>query len=159
MAPIWWLPYRARSKESLTTETIYLPCVKRTTPGVDVKASLARLMAYKTSIDAINGPAISDKKGRSYSTKDMTDSFQEFWRICLTQRGISSHQILHQRRYYMRNIKPFVRSEGHLTQERLRWKSVPRTSISSINGSRSKRHRAGELWCQWDSITCSSTYA
>jgi hypothetical protein len=54
-----------------------LPCVKMTTSGVDVKASLARLMTHKTSLDVIDGPAISDEKGRSYTTKDMTDSFQE----------------------------------------------------------------------------------
>jgi hypothetical protein len=54
-----------------------LPCVLVTLSGVDVKASLARLMTHKTSIDFIDGPAISDKKGRSYSTKDMTDSFLE----------------------------------------------------------------------------------
>ena len=38
---------------------------------------LARQMSFKTSMNVINGPAISDEKGRSYSTRDMTDSFVE----------------------------------------------------------------------------------
>jgi hypothetical protein len=54
-----------------------LPCVKMTNSGIDVHASLSRLMTHKTSMDVIDGPAISDEKGRSYSTKDMTGSLLE----------------------------------------------------------------------------------
>jgi hypothetical protein len=54
-----------------------LPCVPVTSSGVDVKASLERLMAFKTTKGFSDGPAISDIGGRAYSTKDMTDSLLE----------------------------------------------------------------------------------
>jgi hypothetical protein len=88
-----------------------LPCTKVTTSGVDVKASLARLMVYKTSINSIDGPAISDDKGRSYSTKDMTDSFQEILEDLFdTERhffppDITSKEILRERYQAFRSFR------------------------------------------------------
>jgi hypothetical protein len=88
-----------------------LPCVKVTKSGIDVKASLARLMAHKTSIDAIDGPAISDEKGRSYSTKDMTDSFQEILEDLFdTERhlfppDITSKEVLHEKYQAFRSFR------------------------------------------------------
>jgi hypothetical protein len=54
-----------------------LPCVPVTSSGVDVKASLERLMALKATKGFTDGPAISDVEGRAYTTKDMTDSLLE----------------------------------------------------------------------------------
>jgi hypothetical protein len=54
-----------------------LPCVLETSSGVKVRESLERLMAYKATIGFKDGPAISDIKGRSFSTRDMSDSFLE----------------------------------------------------------------------------------
>jgi hypothetical protein len=54
-----------------------LPCVPVTSSGIDVKASLERLMALKATKGVTDGPAISDVAGLAYSTKDMTDSFTE----------------------------------------------------------------------------------
>jgi hypothetical protein len=54
-----------------------LLCVLVTSSGVDVKASLKRLIDHKASIGFIDGPAISDETGRAFSTKDMLDSLVE----------------------------------------------------------------------------------
>jgi hypothetical protein len=54
-----------------------LPCVPVTSSGVDVKASLERLMALKGRKGLVDGPAISDNTGRVYLTKDMSDSLIE----------------------------------------------------------------------------------
>jgi hypothetical protein len=54
-----------------------LPCVPVTSSGVGLKASLERLMAFKSRKGFLDGPAISDEAGRAYSTKDMTDSLLE----------------------------------------------------------------------------------
>jgi hypothetical protein len=54
-----------------------LPCVPVTSSGVGLKSSLERLMAFKSRKGFLDGPAISDEAGRSYSTKDMTASLLE----------------------------------------------------------------------------------
>jgi hypothetical protein len=54
-----------------------LPCVLMTSSGVNVKASLERLMAFKTRKGFADGPAISDLSGRVYSQKDLTGSLLE----------------------------------------------------------------------------------
>jgi hypothetical protein len=54
-----------------------LPCVPVTSSGVDVKASLERLMALKATKRFPDGPALSDVEGRAYSTKDISDSLVE----------------------------------------------------------------------------------
>jgi hypothetical protein len=54
-----------------------LPCAPVTDSGVDVKASLQRLMTHKASLGFTDGPAISDSRGRSFSSKDMSASFLE----------------------------------------------------------------------------------
>jgi hypothetical protein len=80
-----------------------LPCLLETASGVKVKASLERLMAYKATIGFKNGPAISDIKGRSFSTRDMLDSFLEVLEdIFDSDKGffppdISSKEILRER--------------------------------------------------------------
>jgi hypothetical protein len=54
-----------------------LPCVLGMSSGIDVKASLTRLMSHKLSIGFTDGSAISDSTRRSYTTKDMSNSFLE----------------------------------------------------------------------------------
>jgi hypothetical protein len=54
-----------------------LPCVLTTSSGVDVKASLERLMSLKATKGFTDGPAISDLDGRVFSTRDLTESFLE----------------------------------------------------------------------------------
>jgi hypothetical protein len=54
-----------------------LPCVLTTTSGVDVKASVARLMSHKSGLGFVDGPAISDSNGQAFATRDMSDSFVE----------------------------------------------------------------------------------
>jgi hypothetical protein len=54
-----------------------LPCVPITASGVNVKESLKRLMSHKKSLGFTDGPAISDFNGRSFSTRDMTESLAD----------------------------------------------------------------------------------
>ena len=54
-----------------------LPCVPITSSGVDVKASLVRLIALKAKHGFVDSPAISDMDGRAFSTRDMSDLLVE----------------------------------------------------------------------------------
>jgi hypothetical protein len=50
-----------------------LPCVPVTSSGIEVKASLERLIEYKHSQGFVNGPAISDTAGRVLTHRSMND--------------------------------------------------------------------------------------
>jgi hypothetical protein len=54
-----------------------LPCALITLSGVDIKASIQRLMTHKTGLGFADGTAISDLVGRAYTMKDMLDLFLE----------------------------------------------------------------------------------
>ena len=54
-----------------------LPSVIETSSGVKVKMSLRRLMDLKAAQGFVDGPAVSDPRGRAYSTRDMSDSMVE----------------------------------------------------------------------------------
>jgi hypothetical protein len=54
-----------------------LPCVPVTSSGINVKASLARLMEFKRNQGYHDGPAISDISGRVLSHRALNDSLLE----------------------------------------------------------------------------------
>jgi hypothetical protein len=88
-----------------------LPCVPVTSSGVQVKASLERLMAFKTTKGFADGPAVSDVGGRAYSTKDMTDSLLEILEdLFESDRGlfpadITSKEIMRERYQAFRTFR------------------------------------------------------
>jgi hypothetical protein len=54
-----------------------IPCVKTTSSGIRVQASLDRLLDLKEAQGLRDGPAISDMGGRLYQTRGIDDCFQE----------------------------------------------------------------------------------
>jgi hypothetical protein len=54
-----------------------LPCVNKTSSGINVRKSLKRLLDYKRSIGQVRGPAISDLGGRIYDSRALNDAFLE----------------------------------------------------------------------------------
>jgi hypothetical protein len=88
-----------------------LPSVPVTSSGVEVKASLERLMALKRQKGFVDGPAISDDTGRVYLTKDMTDSLLEILEdLFESDRGlfppdITSKEILRSRYQAFRTFR------------------------------------------------------
>jgi hypothetical protein len=51
--------------------------VPKTSSGIKVREKLKRLLDFKRSIGYVNGPAISDSKGKIYSTRSLNDAFLE----------------------------------------------------------------------------------
>jgi hypothetical protein len=54
-----------------------LPCVPKTSSGIKVREKLKRLLDFKKSIGHVTGPAISDMKGKIYSSRSLNDAFLE----------------------------------------------------------------------------------
>jgi hypothetical protein len=54
-----------------------IPCVPITSSGIEIRASLERLMASKASQGFTTGPAISDLRGRILSHRSLNDSLME----------------------------------------------------------------------------------
>jgi hypothetical protein len=54
-----------------------LPCVPKTSSGIKVRQKLKRLLDFKKSIGQVTGPAISDIKGKIYSSRSLNDAFLE----------------------------------------------------------------------------------
>jgi hypothetical protein len=54
-----------------------IPCVHVTSSGIDVKASVERLMTFKSSQGLRTGPAISNLRGRILSHRSLNDSLLE----------------------------------------------------------------------------------
>ena len=54
-----------------------LPCVPETTTGINVKASIRRLMKLKSKQGYRDGPAISDTKGFVFSHHALNDTLTE----------------------------------------------------------------------------------
>jgi hypothetical protein len=54
-----------------------IPCVHVTSSGIQVKASVERLMTFKASQGFTTGPAISDLRGRILSHRSLNDSLLE----------------------------------------------------------------------------------
>jgi hypothetical protein len=54
-----------------------LPCVPKTSSGIKVREKLKRLLDFKKSIGQVTGPAISDIKGKIYSSRSLNDAFLE----------------------------------------------------------------------------------
>jgi hypothetical protein len=71
------VPLQGRVKGETNDRDHLLPCVETTSPGVQVQDSINRLMKAKAATGLLDGPAISDHAGKSYSTRDMTDSLIE----------------------------------------------------------------------------------
>jgi hypothetical protein len=88
-----------------------LPCVFVTSSGVDVKASLQRLMHHKARNGFTDGPAISDSVGRAFSTRDMSDSLVEILEdVFESERGlfppdIISKEVLRERYQAFRSFR------------------------------------------------------
>jgi hypothetical protein len=54
-----------------------LPSVHVTSSGIDVHESLKRLLDFKRSIGQISGPAVSDTRGKIFTTRTLNDAFLE----------------------------------------------------------------------------------
>ena len=54
-----------------------LPCVVKTLSGIDVRASLNRLMLLKLAKGFMDGPAVSVLNVKAFATRDMSDSLSE----------------------------------------------------------------------------------
>jgi hypothetical protein len=54
-----------------------LPCVPKTSSGIKVREKLKRPLDFKKSIGQVNGPAISDVKGKICSSRSLKDAFLE----------------------------------------------------------------------------------
>jgi hypothetical protein len=54
-----------------------LPSIPVTSSGIQVREKLKRLLAFKRSIGQVIGPAISDIKGKIYSSRSLNDAFLE----------------------------------------------------------------------------------
>jgi hypothetical protein len=61
-------------KGKLDDRAHLLPCVPVMSSRIEVKATLARLMAFKRTLGCVNGPAISDLGGRVYLHRALNDS-------------------------------------------------------------------------------------
>lgn len=88
-----------------------LPCVLKTSSGVDVQRSLKRLMDFKAARGMSDGPAIADLGGRAYSTRDMSDSLIEILEDlfdserALFPADITSKEILRERYQAFRTFR------------------------------------------------------
>jgi hypothetical protein len=54
-----------------------IPCSNKTESGIDVKGSVARLVAYKQTKKTMDGPAITDENGRPMTCRDIDDMMHE----------------------------------------------------------------------------------
>jgi hypothetical protein len=54
-----------------------LPCVPKTSAGIRVQDKLKRMLNFKKSTGRVVGPAISDEKGKIYSSRSLNDAFLE----------------------------------------------------------------------------------
>jgi hypothetical protein len=54
-----------------------LPSVPRTSSGIKVREKIKRLLDFKRSIGQVTGPAISDLKGKIFSSRSLNDAFLE----------------------------------------------------------------------------------
>ena len=54
-----------------------LPCVPKTSSGIKVREKLKRLLDFKKNIGHVTGPAISDIKGKIFSSRSLNDAFLE----------------------------------------------------------------------------------
>ncbi len=54
-----------------------LPCVVKTSSGIKVRMVLKRLLDFKRSVGQVNGPAISDLKGKILDSRALNDAFLE----------------------------------------------------------------------------------
>jgi hypothetical protein len=52
-----------------------LPSVPKTSSGIQVREKLKHLLAFKKSIGQVTGPAMSDVKGKIYSSLSLNDAF------------------------------------------------------------------------------------
>jgi hypothetical protein len=124
-----------------------LPCVLTTSLGVDVKASLERLVLLKATNGFTDGPAISDLAGHIFSTKDMTGFFWNHWRICLIWTEACFLPTLFQRISCRNTIMIFGCSAGLLTAALQKRTWAQPTQISSIDGSWLKERKEGGQRC------------
>jgi hypothetical protein len=54
-----------------------LPCVPKTSSVIKVREKLKQLLDFKKSIGQVTGPAISDIRGKIYSSRLLNDAFLE----------------------------------------------------------------------------------
>ena len=54
-----------------------LPCVVKTSSGIKVKDTLKCLLEFKRSIRQVQGPAISDLRGKIYDSRSLNDALLE----------------------------------------------------------------------------------
>jgi hypothetical protein len=133
-----------------------LPCVPVTSSGVDVKASVEKLLEFKRSRGYTSGPAISDIDGRVFSHRVMNDALLELLEELFdSQRelfppSISSKEILRQRVQVYRTLRRTSDTraiEKKVNQTDIdvvnRWKSVERADGNRPN--RPMRQHYAEL--------------
>jgi hypothetical protein len=54
-----------------------LPSVPRTSSGIQVREKIKRLLDFKRRVGQVTGPAISDLKGKIFSSRSLNDAFLE----------------------------------------------------------------------------------
>jgi hypothetical protein len=54
-----------------------IPCSNVTSSGIDIKASIERLLAYKETKKVVDGPAMTDDKGVPHTCRDVDDMLHE----------------------------------------------------------------------------------
>ena len=108
------------------------PCVLVTSSGIEVKASIERLMNLKASQGFVTGPAISDMRGRILSHRSLNDSLLEILDDLfdshreLFPASISDRETLRKRVQVYRTLR-------RTSNTRAIDKKVPKSDIDVVN--------------------------